>query len=409
MAFPDSGKYAARAFAALALAIVLVTTVLPGSGSPPPFLRCIVCGDQGVADVIANMLLYLPLGAALALLGAGTARAVIAATSLSAIVELAQSTVIAGRDGSAGDVVANALGALLGVLVARAAGVWLDPAPARTWRWGAMAGAGAATVVALTGVLVKPDLPGGLWYGQWTPQFGNLEVYRGHVLEARLDDRPLPSRALNDSGAVRRGLLEGQRLLVRATAGPPTRRLSTMFSIFDALPSRILLFGVRGSDLVFYVRLRAGAALLIEPPIRIAGALAGVRRGDTIVVSARRTGRTWCAGLEPAPRCGLGYTAGSGAALLVDLVMVRRHTGWSGALWMACLLAPAAYWFGSTRPGASAATLVVACALVPAVTGLAPTTPMEWGGACAGVVAGWGLRAGVRVARGRNLQPASAG
>jgi glycopeptide antibiotics resistance protein len=67
-----------------------------------------------LAVTVLNVLLFVPLGAALALRGVSVGRTVLAAIALSATVELAQLLVVSGRTTSVDDVLLNTAGAWLG-------------------------------------------------------------------------------------------------------------------------------------------------------------------------------------------------------------------------------------------------------------------------------------------------------
>jgi glycopeptide antibiotics resistance protein len=73
----------------------------------PPF-------EPLLAEVVLNVLLFVPLGAALALRKVSVGRTVLAAVALSATVELAQLLVVSGRTTSVDDVLLNTAGAWIG-------------------------------------------------------------------------------------------------------------------------------------------------------------------------------------------------------------------------------------------------------------------------------------------------------
>src|SRR5207302_5176541 len=117
-------------FLVAALLPILVATLWPFPGTEPEgFISCIACGDHATSDVLLNILLFAPLGAALALQLSSVTRCALSAALLSATIELAQ-LYIPGRDSSLGDVLSNTLGGTLGALVTRTAGLWLLPSPA---------------------------------------------------------------------------------------------------------------------------------------------------------------------------------------------------------------------------------------------------------------------------------------
>jgi hypothetical protein len=75
------------ALVVLAIAGILAATTFPTSSSETGHVGfCLVCGERGVSDAFLNLLLFAPLGAALALLGWRVHRIVIGACLLSALV-----------------------------------------------------------------------------------------------------------------------------------------------------------------------------------------------------------------------------------------------------------------------------------------------------------------------------------
>ena len=388
-----------RSVSVLAVAwivLVLIATLTPGDTSVPPFTACIICGSQGIADAICNVVLFLPVGAALMVLGARPARAVLLAAALSAFVEGMQATIVAGRDPSLGDVVFNSIGGLLGVLALRSVHAWLTPGPRNGQVLAGGAILAACATVAATGLLLQPALERTAWYGQWAANFGNMEIYRGEVLDARIGGHMVPSRRLDDGGAARQALLDGRPLIVRVRSSPLTRRISAIFSVYDDHTSEQFLLGANASALDLYVRRRGTDVRLVNPPLRFEGALSGAAGGDTLTLEVRRDGMNWCAGRIPHVPC-LGYTAGAGWGLLQNIEILRQHAPLMDALWLFGLLVPAGYWLrglaGMLR-GLAAAVLV--CALVPLLSGLQASPPLEWAGALSGLLAGNALAAVVR-------------
>jgi hypothetical protein len=378
------------------IVLVLIATLTPGDTAVPPFTACIICGSQGIADAICNVVLFLPVGAALMVLGARPARAVLLAAALSAFVEGMQATIVAGRDPSLGDVVFNSIGGLLGVLALRSAHVWLTPGPRNGRVLAGAAIVAACAAIAATGFVLQPAFERTAWYGQWTANFGNMEVYRGEVLDARIGGRMVPSRRLDDGGAARQALLDGQPLIVRLRSSPLTRRISAIFSVYDDHTSEQFLLGANGSALDLFVRRRVNDARLVNPPLRFEGALTRVAGGDTLTLEVRREGIGWCAGRIPHVPC-LGYTAGAGWELLQDFEILQRHAPLMNAFWLFGLLVPAGYWLlGVAGVLRGLAAAILACALVPLLSGLQASPPLEWAGAVSGLLAGNALAAVVR-------------
>jgi hypothetical protein len=101
-----------------AIALIGLLTLRPAPEAAAQAARtpwtCLVCGEAGTVDVFQNLLLFLPLGLAARWLGWGWSRSVGLALLGSIGIELAQATLVVGRDAALGDVAANALGGLLG-------------------------------------------------------------------------------------------------------------------------------------------------------------------------------------------------------------------------------------------------------------------------------------------------------
>ena len=111
-------------FLAAALLPVLLATLWPFPGHEPEgFISCIACGEHATSDVLLNIILFVPLGAAVALHVRSLPRCALSAALLSATIELAQ-LYIPGRDSSLGDVLSNSLGGTLGALLTRTAVLW---------------------------------------------------------------------------------------------------------------------------------------------------------------------------------------------------------------------------------------------------------------------------------------------
>ena len=369
---------------AAGLALVLALTLTPAAGPDVgAFLWCVRCGDFGLSDFIANVLLFVPLAAGLMVCGVAARRIVAAAFLLATAIELAQ-LAIPGRESTLGDVLAAALGAALVVLGRRA---W----PARrSVRAGLLAAAAALSLVTLAGLALRPSLPPTVWYGQWTAALGQFEWYRGRLLRVTLGGAPLADGRFPDSRPVRAGLAAGEPLAVRAVAGPRTRRLAPLFSIADSAYREILVVGADRDDLVLRVRTVAAGLGLAQPDIRWRGALAAARPGDTLAIGMRRNGRGYCLEVNGTERCGLGVTAGRAWALLRDVPELPAAA--QAALDCVCVaLLMLAVGLVTTRNAAGLVTALGALAgmaALPPALGLLPTPALQLAASAAGFVAG---------------------
>lgn len=219
-----------------ALALISLATLLPGTGrggwSP---------GLPDAADLLLNIALFVPLGMAIRRTGfrradhrwrkpphgakpearaSGSLRvALIAAFLLSAGIELAQLTVIPGRDSSPWDLAANVGGAALGAgLPAHFLVLPLIPA----WL--------------LSGWLLAPTPPStSIWWGQWAHQFGSAAPFSGTILLAELNGVPAPDHALGHPGTDQmRAGFRAPPIRYRVSLNPPT----------DPSPDRVQVAGV---------------------------------------------------------------------------------------------------------------------------------------------------------------------
>lgn len=395
----------------VAVVAILGATLFPIAGEEPGgWVPCLVCGDRGIADVLLNVILFVPFGAALALQKWPTDRCVLAAALLSASIEFAQ-VYIPGRDSSLGDVLSNGSGATIGILLARTAPSWIRPRGKRAGCLCLAAAAGTTALFGGTGLLLAPSFPRSLYYGQWTPNLAHLEWYRGHVLEATLAGLPLAPRQLDQSARVRSLLMApgGLSLHVLATAGPRVPALGVLFSIFDAQQREIILLGPDRDDLVFRVRIRAADLRLDQPDLRLQNAMRRVAPGDTLNITVRGSRGSYCVVLNGTGACGLGFTVGSGWSVLVyHEVLPAWLKTLLGVGWVGGLLLPLGYWARAQWETALACGVVAAgLLLLPPATHLLSTPPREWLAAVAGFLAGGGL---ARVARfsGESLkQPAT--
>jgi VanZ like family len=383
-----------RWFPILWLFVILGATMIPlePTGGAPPFL-CVLCGDEALADAVLNATLFLPLGVALSAAGWRPLRAVVSGALLSVAVETAQ-FVIPGRDPSLSDVLFNTLGVVLGVALARSTSTWWRPRARIADVLGILGSIGAACFIILTGVLLGVSFPEDPYYGGWTPRFGHLEWYGGRVLQASLDGLEIPPRALANSPRIREMLRSGAPIQVHALAGPQPSGLAPLFTIHDGHHSEIVLLGVDGDDIVFRYRRRAGDWGLVEPDIRIRGALRGVAWRDPLSIVVRRAASGYCVRVNAMERCGLGYTIGTGWALLLggQPISLRLQPALS-VIWLGALFFPIGLWARLGWAFVIRVALSLACLLIlPSFIDLLPTPGAEIAGAIGGLLAGYACR-----------------
>lgn len=379
-------------------------------------VTCLVCGTFGLVDVTLNLLLFVPFGGALALLGRGGRTALAASFAFTLGIELLQLGVIAGRDASLSDLLTNTTGGVLGHALVRLAPRHLHPSAdtaARGWRrWCAVALAHAAVLC----LLLRPSPSPTAWYGQRAPELEHLGVFRGEVLDAQLGDG-----MSFEIGELPAAVAEhGRRtpaLAAQIIGAPATERLSPIAAIFDGGSIEQLLLGQTGDALVFRPRLRTADWKLGWPSLALAGAFddpawRGTVRGrleqGAIVVEAEAAD-----GRRASTRTALGPAWGW--RLLVPLAHAAPTATIAailGGIWLFALGLPAGWYAGFASMPLRATVPIwlvvqgVALGALPRLTGF-PLPPMAvWIGALLALPAGMLAARAVRLrARARASDP----
>lgn len=393
----------------LALAIIGWFTLRPApadaeAAARVPWTCLFPCGDQSLRDAILNVALFVPLGLAAALV-LPPLRALLLSVLVTATVEFIQFRYLLGRDPSLRDLLTNTFGAGLGILLSSRWRTLLFPAPRPSVALTAAGGLGWLAALLATGILVRPSLPRSVYWGQWAPELGQFDTWRGRLLAAEVNGWPLPSGRLPDSDHLR-GLLEQDSVLVaaRVILGPPTVDIAPIVSVFDSEQREIFLLGQLGEGLVFRIRsgLRAaelGELTLLLPHLPASGA------GDTLLLQGGVAGRAWILAASGPAGDLVRRVPFSLGLLWSGLVPFRPLLGelasvWSG-LWLGVLLLPAAWWAG--RAGAHGVAFglgaVLALVLVSRALGLSLPAPAEALGSLAGGAAGGWLGRRSRVWR----------
>lgn len=396
---PVPGWVLRLALGALWVGALALITLTPGTPAGPHAARlpsvCLICGTRGLSDAVLNTVLFLPLGLVLGVRrGVGTALA--AGLLMSAGIESVQ-LLLDGRNASLGDVFWNGMGAALGAQVTLLFRSWLvGPVPPR--RAGVTATGLGILYLALAGALLAPRGTDAPYYGQWTADLGYLDPYRGTLLAASLNGRPIPPGPYPPGDSPRQAL-EGDFVVeARVVKGAPPRGIAPVVSIYDAEQREILLLGAHRDDVVFRERARAQAARLDFHDLRAPGLLSAWGQGDTVQIAATRIDGVLCLRVEADEACGVGMTPGRTWALLMNL---EGAPPWLRALLDAAWMATLFLLVGLLGGGAASTARLTGVAAL-AVTAVVAATPLvgspalEWAGMAAGVWAGAGARPLVR-------------
>jgi hypothetical protein len=362
----------------------------------PPARFCLLCRDTPWRDSILNVLLFVPLGLALAraLPGIGARRAVLGTAALSLVIELLQ-MLMPGRVPGLRDVLANTLGGAAGFLVGRHLRTLLRPAPAAARRLAAGGAMALALVIGGTAWLLAPDLPDDLYYGQWAPRFAWRPVFRGTLLDAHLGREPLPRGPESWAGDLRGRLRDGAALEVRLIPGAPRPGYAPVASVVDEHRREIASLVLRRDELVFRSRSVASRFGLRTTAVALLDAVGRDTAGVHVVTAERRGARLMLRARGPD-----GAERRAERALSVGLGWYLALPGPMGfgpaapalaAAWLALLVLPVAWWTARTRrrPAlpALAALLALLLGVVPPLAGAAASPWWEWAGVVGALLA----------------------
>jgi VanZ family protein len=392
---------------AISLASVALIGVATLTGSsdttPQPWcLRCALASEGFAADLIVNVLLFVPLGVGLRLAGARAATAAAVGFLVSLFVELTQAYVVAGRVANVFDLATNTLGTAL------AAGV--------TTRWrpmilptanGARSLSIASTcvvvlILGLTAWALKPAVPRGALVACGVGS-SSVSTRAERVVTASVDGMAVrPGDTLQASG-VHEGPVQLEVALQASRL--PWRTEPAFMLVSDG--ETFVQLGIDGSDLELEVRRRGEAARFRSPSVRVRRP---VRRSNTPEVAQLDT--LLLRGVADQWSMSLAVRAPTAH----DSLVVRVHpiAGWSlflnaprsawlsevlTALWTAALIFPVAFWSAWTADGRLQRSMVLPpFVVVAAIWGAAalvgaPAAPLSAVlGAGVAVLGAWGTQ-----------------
>ena len=234
---------------------------------------CLVCGDAGTTDVLLNLLLFLPLGIGLRLLGWSGRRAVMGMALLSLGIEGTQALLLAGRDASLSDLLTNSLGG--------ATGWWAWPHAAK-WRTRSLPQhrRGAARLIVLstmvwlaTGWGLRPDgTDASPWVGQPLHRWRGHDPFPGTLQGVTLNGVEVPNDPLSSTP----DLTDSVALTLDLTRheAATTERPISLLRVVDADGRQQLSATQRGDALLLSARARASGWRVRTPVWRFEGAMA---------------------------------------------------------------------------------------------------------------------------------------
>jgi len=361
---------------------ILLATLHPGGHSTSGgWSWSLASGEAALAELLQNLILFIPFGISLALAGVPLLRSVALGALLSFSVEFAQQW-IPGRDPSVGDIVCNTISTAIGAGLVQLAPRWLTVAPARSG-WHALCAACLAVLVWLgTAAALRPTFGTSPYRVVPKPDFSFWGLYQGEVLETNL----------------RQGIL-----YVKATFPErPPARPAPLAAVLDAHGDRGTILAVVGRDLTMRYHMPALTLTLAQPDLRWEHALANVAPADTFTATTGHELGRLCLAVNQDWRCNLGYTIGDGW----KLIFYPEHwPGWLLAIingcWVTGWTIGVGFWAGRTSLGeksggagrrraakVAVALVLLAMIVVPMTTHLKGSSLLEWVGALLGIEAG---------------------
>lgn len=400
------GQRLALFFALGLVVLILCLTLWPlpeftyrASLSP---VSCLVCGDQGMQDVIQNILMFLPLGVALRAAGVRTSRALLCGMGLSLFVETMQYFVVPGRDASLSDLITNTTGTWLGATVAPLIPLAFRPSPGQAARFGL----GAVTCWALLWTFgawaLGNDAGRANLRGRFPNALEDAPALNGDAVEATFNGVALTpaSTSLTPEAIV---AYQRNQFVVDATIrpGPPIAWRENVLTIIDHRPADpsfnsglvVMINRVTKWPLVNF-RIHASALRLRTPSFRMAP-LFDVPPGTDVRFRIERAG-----GLLTGVREGADSTLRVyrlAPELLYSILAPRSPSTslrWQveSFLWAAIILGLAGWWAarsgGMTVPLATVVLAVLVQLLVPRFLAVAPQSLLGWGMLSGGLVSG---------------------
>lgn len=411
----------ALALSALALGVIAWVTLTSSSlDRPAPPAWCFLCAEVHGTDVLLNILLFIPLGIALRLAGASLRRVLAISALVTLAVEVAQWLFVSGRVASFADIVANVLGAAIGMLLAERGYKLVFPGTAVARVLAMVSVLGWLAVQGLTVWAFAPSLNASTFWMQIAANLGHMDLFRGRVTEAKIGGVDVPNGRMEDDRHFRQLLATGSSIQALVIPGEPPARLAPIVSIFTGKQSEILVLGQEGRDLVFRMRTHSSNVRLRTPTVSLWNAFpppaaAEVEHpADPLLVSGWRSGwrlHVSVAGRDTSFARSIALRPSFGWALMLPFEHTGMPIAWRyTAVWMAVLLFPAGYWGAHSvipvraeREGRLAlkaafrvltflgfAALVLAAGLIalPFRLKLPAAGVWEWGGALAGIALG---------------------
>jgi glycopeptide antibiotics resistance protein len=386
------------------VALIIIATLLPFGGMtaeriPPSW--CLQCGTLWLTDAFANIALFVPFGLAMAMRRHRVWQVLVVSLCFSLLIELLQSVGFPpGRSPALADIVTNTLGGTLGAALSIVL-VQERTRTARTATWLAIAWTMLAmSVFALTARALQQVEP------VTNARFTLSKSPFGHVPGHGWYEGVTDSAAVNDT-IIRRGW--SGPIILSATPDVLPVRAAVWVHSTDPLGGQIPLLFVHqrgdsaawlqiaklGNDAELVVMRRAWTWGLTFPSVVVPGVFLGRAVGDTSTVALSAHVTPAVLSLQRGQTVStLRLTPLLGWSLVQPVFTVQSGVrGFAQLSWVWLWVFPIAWWARrGTRPSvvmAALSVVVVAClAVVSALFGLSPLSPLDWAAVLSGLAYG---------------------
>jgi len=395
---------------AASLVTIAILTLSPDRGDAAglarrPFLL-VAGGEFSTVDLFLNILLFVPLGIGLALVGVPARQAMLAAAVLSGSIETAQYLFLPGRQAALSDFLTNIAGTWLGFTAVTHGAAVVRPSPSASRLGARLAAAWWIGLLALSGWLLRPELPALPWWGQLAPTGGTPAAFQGTVIGATAGGVPIGDGPIVQPEPLLRALENPDvTVSVAAVSAGPTPALASICAIVNGMQQEAFRIAQRGDALVLRVRVRGARAHLRTPALRLDNGTG--TPGDTLSIRAGWQGRTLrivsaLRGTESHADLTLQPSLGWSLLLPFDAAFAPTQARAIGDLWLALWLLPFGYFLGwSPRHGAGASaeavvlpilTIAAGLVILPLAQGYRVSPSGEWLASLLGIGLGWVLQ-----------------
>jgi len=309
---------------------------------------CIACGPNPAVDGIVHVLLFIPIGAGLALFGTRFVTAVLIGAAAAIIVETLQLVLPLGRVATIVDLATSVVGTAIGFHVALRRRALVYPRSTAALRYTTRLAVAWLVAMIVSAFALLPSVPDGELVGQWRPQLAPFERYGGRVLGAHVSGVPLPDGPLDQD--VRLAATMRQGLRVEATVEPAGVPLGVapILRLVNADSAELFLLAQQGDALLFRSRVRGTALGLVTPTVIMPDAMSRLIVGDrrTIVANGRREHGELRVGARGGDAVLPLHTASGWLLFIPAASVLQDSSDLVSAIWIGAPLFIAAYWAG---------------------------------------------------------------